>query len=727
MQPPVDPVLDDLNPTQRHAVTFGEGPLMVLAGAGSGKTRVITRRVARLLRDGVAPESMLAVTFTNKAAGEMARRVQEIGGGRVHIATFHSACARFLRSHGHHLGFPRNFSIFDTYDRDSCLKMLMQERELTPEGVKPSQVGRIVSRLKNHGVTPDEYRETHAHDDPITAEEVVAELYGPYQERLRKLGAMDFDDLLGNFLLLMTECPEVADGYRQRFEWILVDEFQDTNRVQYELTRELAAVHRNLCVVGDPDQSIYRFRGAEIRNILDFQRDYPDVEIARLETNYRSTRVILRAAQGVIVHNLQRLERDLHSDGDEGEPLVYQRFPSPFEETDAACRRVLDLLQQRVSPDEIAVFYRSHFLSRGLEEVMRRAGVPYEVVGGLSFFERREIKDLLAYLRVALNPLDDVSMERIVNVPPRRIGKATLKKLQNVATAEQMSLYEVVADPDLHQGLPAAARKGLATLGAVFEDVREAQDREAGAALRAVLEGTGYIDYACDLGDPQDVARRENIEEMLNDAVDFDRRFGGGLSAYLSHVSLLTSEDRRQRQGPTVSLMTVHAAKGLEFDHVLVVGLEDGLFPSSRAKSDADVEEERRLMYVALTRARKTLRLSSCELRMVQGNEMEQTASRFLEEIPPDCVEDRTPSSNAWHSYVPEPHLEISEMSDLDELPHLEPNMQVVHPEYGPGVVRRVSGRGMQTRVVVRFEDDRERTLLLEYADLEVMPQGDDW
>ena len=693
---------------------------MVLAGAGSGKTRVITRRVARLLRDGVDAESVLAVTFTNKAAQEMARRVREIGGTRVHIATFHSACARFLRTNGHHLGFPRDFSIFDTYDRDSCLKILMKEREVTPDGVKASQVGRVISRLKNHGTTPEEFREVYGRDDPMTAEEVAAALFEPYQQRLLKLGAMDFDDLLIRFLQLMKECPEVADGYRRRFEWILVDEFQDTNRVQYELTTELAKAHRNLCVVGDPDQSIYRFRGAEIRNILDFQRDYPEVQIARLETNYRSTRCILRAAQGVIVQNEERLERHLDSNNEEGEPVVYERFASPFEETDAACRHVLDLLQQRVSPGEIAVFYRSHFLSRGLEEVLRRSGVPYEVIGGLSFFERREIKDLLAYVRVALNPLDDVSMERIINVPPRRIGKATLEKLRRIGTAEEMSLYEVVCEPELHAGLPAGARGGLAGLAALFAEVREAGEVEAGRALEAVLQRTDYVGYACDLGDPQDVARRENIEELVHDATDFDGRFGGGLSPYLSHVSLLTSADRRDREGPTVSLMTVHAAKGLEYDHVLVVGMEDGLFPSSRSLSEADVEEERRLMYVALTRARKTIRLSGCERRMVQGMEMDQTASRFIAEIPPDCLDDRAAGAG-WHSFVPEPEQEFS------DLPQLQPDMQVSHPEYGQGVVRRVSGQGMQARVVVRFGDDTERTLLLEYANLEVVPGEDAW
>ena len=713
----MDPILDDLNQAQQQAVNFGEGPLMVLAGAGSGKTRVITRRVARLLRDGVAPESILAVTFTNKAAEEMARRVRDLGGGRVHISTFHSACARFLRQHAHHLGFPRSFSIFDTYDRDSCVKTLIKERGLSTDGFKPAHVGQLISRLKNHGTSPAEYQEAHGADDVVTLEEMTAEIYGPYQERMAKLGAMDFDDLLGRFLQLMREHPEVAEGYRRRFEWVMVDEFQDTNRIQYDLTTQLAAGHRNLCVVGDPDQSIYRFRGAEIRNILDFQRDYPDVHVTRLETNYRSTRCILRAAQGVIVRNQQRLERHLDSNGEEGDLLTYKRHPNPFEENDGAVKRVLELLQQRVPPEEIAVFYRSHFLSRGLEEVMRRAAVPYQIIGGLSFFERREIKDVLAYLRVAINPLDDVSMERIINVPPRRIGKATLDKFRAIATREQVSMFELTREPSLHGELSAAARKGLKGLAEVFDEVSKEADVGAADALRAVLDGTRYVEYTSSLGDPQDIARQENVEELLNDAADFDRRFGGGLAAYLEHVSLLTSDDRRQRSGPTVSLMTIHAAKGLEFDHVLMVGLEDGLFPSSRATSDADIEEERRLMYVALTRARRSLWLSSCERRMVQGTEMDQVASRFIEEIPPDCLDDQSAGSE-WHDW---------EATYEDEpLPDLHPGTRVRHPEYGDGVVARLSGRGFQARVVVGFDDGDERTLMLEYAKLEVLSEGGD-
>ena len=718
----MDPILDDLNDAQRAAIVYGEGPLMVVAGAGSGKTRVITRRVARLLRDGEPSEAILALTFTNKAAGEMSRRVLDLGGGHVHVATFHSACARFLRADGHFLGYPRDYTIYDTYDRDSCVKMLMQEREMPLTPIKPSHVGAEISRLKNLQVPLDEYRERIPDMDRPTVQAYTAELFDDYTARLRRLGAMDFDDLLGRFLDLLVEFPEVAEKYQQRFRWVLVDEFQDTNRVQYDLAKQLSAHHRNICVVGDPDQSIYRFRGAEIRNILDFRRDFPDVQTIRLETNYRSTRNILEAAQGLIVHNAERLDRDLTTGNPEGERLVYRRYPSSFDENDAVGGAILELVQQRVSPSEIAVFYRSHFLSRGIEEVLRRHGIPYEIVGGLSFFERREIKDLLAYLRVLINPLDDVSMARIINVPARKIGNVTLAKLRVVAAREQVSLFELVMEPTLHQEAPKQAQRGLASLAAVFASVRERAEVGVEDAVRAVVEGTQYIEYACRLGDPQDVSREENIGELVADAADFEERFGGGLSGYLAHVSLLTSADRRANLGPTVSLMSVHAAKGLEFDHVFVIGLEDGLFPSSRAEEEGDIEEERRLMYVALTRGRQTVHLSGSERRMVQGDERAQVGSRFLEELPPENLERTDARRNAWHSFDPEP-----EYYESQDEPNLHPDTRVAHSIYGEGVVLRVSGVGVQARAVVRFDDGDERQLLLEYANLEVVSRREEW
>ncbi|MEM7203328.1 MAG: UvrD-helicase domain-containing protein [Planctomycetota bacterium] len=726
----MDPILDDLNSAQRAAVEHGEGPLMVVAGAGSGKTRVITRRVARLLRDGAPSESILALTFTNKAAGEMARRVLDLDGRHVHVATFHSACARYLRRDAERLGYPRNYSIYDTYDRDSCIKVLMQERGLSLTPVRPAHVGSEISRLKNLQVDLAEYRDAASLGPSDALPAIAAELYEPYCERMLRLGAMDFDDLLVLFHRLLVQHPDVAERYGERFRWILVDEFQDTNRIQYELVKAIALRHRNICVVGDPDQSIYRFRGAEIRNILDFQRDFPDVRTVRLEVNYRSTRNILQAAQGVIVHNTERLDRDLDTENPAGEPVQYRRFSTPFEENDAVARGILDLIQDRVPVDEIAVFYRSHFLSRGVEEVLRRQGVPYQVVGGLSFYERREIKDLLAYLRVVINPLDDVSTERIINVPARRIGEASIKKLRAVSSREEMSLYELVMDPEFHDAVPKGARKGLAELREVFVAAADAGERGACEALRAVLETTRYVEHAAKLGDPQEATREENIGELVADAIDFDHRFGGGLEGYLAHVSLLTSQDRQAQTGPTVSLMTVHAAKGLEFDHVFVLGLEDGLFPSSRSLEDGDLEEERRLAYVALTRGRKSVSLSGCRRRMVQGQERDQMSSRFVDEIPAGCLQ-RVGKGSAvehhWHSW--DADGDEDDLGDFGEVEPIEVQIgaRVSHREYGEGVVVRASGRGRSARVVVRFAEGNERTLLLEHANLEIVPGEEEW
>ena len=643
----MDPILDDLNPAQREAVEYGEGPLMVLAGAGSGKTRVITRRIARLLRDGVPASSILGLTFTNKAAGEMQRRVLELGGSRVQLSTFHSACARFLRSCGHRLGYPRDFSIYDTYDRDTCIKLLMEELSVPGRKlVKPAQIGRAISRLKNHGIAPEEFDPGYTEIDVI-----VDAVYRSYQQRMLQLGAMDFDDLLLNFLAVMQQEPEVAAEYQSRFRWVLVDEFQDTNRVQYDLVRQLTGDLHNICVVGDPDQSIYSFRGADIRNLLEFEQDYPGTATIVLEQNYRSTVTILHAAETLIRNNLRRKDKLLRTENAEGEPLGLLVAADPKAESREVAQRILDLLGRGVSLAEIAIFYRTHFLSRALEEALRRLSVEYEIVGGLSFFERREIKDLLAYLRIIVNPLDDISMGRIINVPPRGVGKATVEKLRVIASAEGMALSEVIAEPALLIGLQARARKSLAALAELILEAREIATAAA-PPLKKVLQAADYVSHACGLGEPEDVAREENIDELLADAATFDEEHDTGLAGYLAHVSLLTSEDRRREAGPRISLMTVHAAKGLEFDHVMAVGIEDGLFPHSRSiDSDDDIEEERRLMYVALTRARKTVWLSRSQSRMNnQGLFLPQEPSRFLAEIPSECFGGAAESSRHWEA-----------------------------------------------------------------------------
>lgn len=713
-------LLDDLNAAQRAAVLHGEGPLMVLAGAGSGKTRVVTRRIARLLEEGVRSSQILALTFTNKAAGEMAHRVQALGGGYVRVATFHSACARFLRSDASLLGYPTNFSIYDTYDRDSLIKSLLEDAGLTSTKIKPAAVGSMISRLKNCATKPGD---AVLGDNDVAR--AVERIWQTYEERMQKLGAMDFDDLLLCFLRLLREHPAVAESYRERFPWLLVDEFQDTNRVQYDILRSMSRPDGNVCVVGDPDQSIYGFRGAEVRNILDFEEHYPGTTVVRLEQNYRSSANILRAAESVIANNKLRKQKTLRTDNGPGDKLLLLRAGGPAEEADAIADRVLGLAGEGTVLDQIAVFYRAHYLSRAVEQSLKDKGVPYEIVGGLTFFERREIKDLLAYLRVLVNPLDDVSMERIVNVPPRGLGKTSLDKLKSAAITEGLSLREAVGMPETHVGLSAKARKEMIKLADVLDRAQAASARGAHGALKVILEGTDYIQHATGMGDPEDVAREENIQELVGDTITFDEKNGEGLAGYLQHVSLLTSADRNGGAGPAVQMMTVHAAKGLEFDHVFVAGLEDTVFPSMRAAEAKDgLEEERRLMYVALTRARKTLMLSHARERMVNGSMERMTASRFLKEIPKDLLQDH---EAVWHRFSAEDEpAEWSADPDPDAVTQVAIGARVRHDMYGSGTVRRISGRGMMTRAVVRFDDGVERELILEYAGLQRLDEGSD-
>ena len=722
-----DPIYQDLNDEQAAAVAHGTGPLMVLAGAGSGKTRVVTRRIARLLRDGVRPGQILAMTFTNKAAGEMGRRVEELGGGYVRVATFHSACARFLRQDGHLLGYPPDFSIYDTQDRDTLLRELLEDAGIGSAQARPSQVGQWISKLKNAALKPGDM----GGGDDISR--IVERLWTPYHERMRKVGAMDFDDLLGVFLQILREHPAVAERYQQRYPWLLVDEFQDTNRVQYDLLKLLCPPPGNLCVVGDPDQSIYGFRGADVRNILEFDREYPTTTIVRLEQNYRSSANILRAAETVIANNRLRKDKRLRTDQPPGAPILRLKAGGADEEATTIVDGIKALGEEGVPFDQVAVFYRAHWLSRGLEQALKDVGIPYEIVGGLTFFERREVKDLLAYLRVLVNPLDDVSMGRIVNVPPRGLGKAGLEKLREIAFAEGMSLREAVGETSLHTVFGPKARKGLAELARVLDRAQRAAAQGAHPALKVILAGTGYLQHATSYGDAEDSTREENIAELVSDTVQYDKAPPAaaadddgvppaGLAGYLQHVALLTSADT-QGEGPAVRMMTVHAAKGLEFDHVFVAGLEEGTFPSLRVADDPEgLEEERRLMYVALTRGRKSLFLSSVRDRMVNGEMQSLRPSRFLKELPADCVQTYAPS---WRRYEADDDGARSSgwsvTPDPEALAALRAGVRVRHDLYGNGVVRRLAGRGMNARAVVRFDDGVEREFVIEYAGLKLL------
>ncbi len=723
--------LADLNEAQRRAVTHGEGPLLVVAGAGSGKTRVITRRIAWLLAVGVPARRILGVTFTNKAAREMAERVQAlVPGARVRVSTFHSACAAFLRSAAPKIGRTPEYTIYDTADRDRLLKALLKEHGFAGARARPAAVGARISRLKNAGVRPADFS-----PNPFAPlDEIVKVVYGPYDEALRSMNALDFDDLLLSFLELLRADEEERARFSRRFQHLLVDEFQDTNRIQYEIVRILAAPEDNLCVVGDPDQSIYRFRGAEVANILSFPQDYPETTIVKLERNYRSTPQILAFAQGVIACNRLRHEKRLEPTLPDGPPVEYLEADDEEDEARIVRARISALLDDGAAAGEIAVFYRARFLSRGFETALRRAGLPFRLVGDLGFFERKEVKDLLAFLKVAVNPADRLSFERILNVPPRGIGRVTADRLFAAAAEAGRPAAAYLAGGGEVPGAAKRARAGLAELGRILAEGAEVAHASAAAALEVFLERTDYLEAVCRTGAPEDEEREENVAELLRDARRFDEECAAGetggepgaspAAAYLAQVSLLVdAEEDRGEPGGAVQMMTVHQAKGLEFDHVFVVGLEEGLFPHARAlDEDGGLEEERRLFYVAATRARRSLVLTRALMRRGYGGGARWSEpSRFLAEGGIEIEDRRRPTwtdaarlpGGGWGD-APEPVF-----YDPEAPPVFRPGERVRHPTFGFGEVLETRGRGAGARVRVHFDGAGVRTLLIAYAGLE--------
>ncbi|TAH36810.1 MAG: ATP-dependent DNA helicase PcrA [Planctomycetota bacterium] len=712
-------LLEGLNPEQQRAVLHPGGPLLILAGAGTGKTRTITRRVAHLVQArGVAANAVLAITFTNKAARELRSRIaQWVPDTRMWIGTFHATCARMLRVQPEPVGRTRDFTILDEEDRRRLLKNLVQEANWDPAVVRPQAVGQLISGWKRRRMGP----EAAAGDAALYsfAEERAARLYAKYQRAVDAQDALDFDDLLLKGLELVEWDARGPGRWARQFQHVLVDEYQDTNEPQYLFVKALSAATGNITVCGDPDQSIYRWRGADIRNILQFDRDFPGAAVIRLERNYRSVGNVLKAAQAVIRHNRSRAEKDLVTQREDG-PLL-QLVEAPDEELEAleVASAVSRWIREGTPAREIAVFYRTNACSRALEAAFTRRQVPYQVVGGLSFFERREIKDLLAYGRLAVNPRDDVAVERVLNVPPRGIGDSTVQRLRAWAAEFEQPLLELMRREPQREALGTRAAKAVASFLALAQQLRERVD-SAEIALRTVLDRTGYRRYAEALGDTEDVDRGENIDELLAFAAEYDARQGGGLRGFLEEVALLTDQDRWDEAAQRVSLMTVHTAKGLEFDRVAVIGLEEGLFPHARALEDPDgLEEERRLFYVALTRARLELLLARSRLRFRTGAPGPQAASRFLDEIPPELVEGAGRGElAAWGEQAPVER--VREAKPAMAWNGYSSNDRVRHKYFGVGTVLRVLGLGVNQRVVVRFQDDgSERQLLVAYAPME--------
>jgi DNA helicase II / ATP-dependent DNA helicase PcrA len=717
---PFDPdrLLEALNPPQREAVSAGDGPMLVLAGAGSGKTRVIAYRIAWLLGvRGVHPRHVLAVTFTNKAAEEMAHRVERllapVGIRPPLIATFHSVCVRILRQHGTHLGLPAHFTIYDEDDRLAVVKACMKEGELAERTFTPSAVAHRISYLKNHMTSvADTLRDARG-----PWEQKLALVYSRYEKRLRETGGVDFDDLLLFTVRLLGEVPDVLGWYRGLWHHVLVDEYQDTNRAQYRIIRLLTSEHRNICVVGDSDQSIYKWRGADIRNILDFEEHYPGTTVVKLEQNYRSTQRILSVASAVIAHNVQRKDKTLWTGNPEGDPAQVYRAWDEHEEANFVAQKILALRSDGVPWDGVAVFYRTNAQSRVVEDALRRARIPYVIVGGVRFYERREIKDTLAYLRLTINPSDDVAFRRAIGAPARGIGPATLARLDEVATREERALLAVAADPPADiRGKPRRTLEEFAAL--IARLARERSALPAPAFIDFVLDATAYRHALEQDRAPEAEARLENLEELIAAAEEHVAGDGEAtLEGFLDSVALLADVDELKEAESRVTLMTLHSAKGLEFDAVFIAGLEEGVFPHLRSMNDQDeIEEERRLCYVGVTRARERLYLSYALHRRVHGYGVGEP-SRFLGEMPAEELG----LLNAARPPHPSMAGEPDPFDTMEEDWPIKVGARVRHPRFGEGLVVGVERDGADTIVTVGFAGVGRKRLSLQYANLEEM------
>jgi DNA helicase-2/ATP-dependent DNA helicase PcrA len=747
----IDALLDGLNPEQRAAVVHEGGPLLIVAGAGSGKTRVLTHRIAYLLaaRD-VAPHEILAITFTNKAAGEMAARVAALVGPRARamwVMTFHSACVRILRREAKRFGYPSSFSIYDQADSQRLMALACRELELDAKQFPPKAMAAQVSNLKNELI---DY-ETFASRAQTAREKALAEAYGEYQRRLLQAGAMDFDDLIMVTVNLFQAMPEVAAEYRRRFRHVLVDEYQDTNHAQYILIRELVSgteplfsgraagaeperesiAPSELCVVGDADQSIYAFRGATIRNIVEFEQDYPDATVILLEQNYRSTQNILAAANAVVSQNVARKPKNLWSDQGAGPPIVGYVADNEHDEAAFVAEEVDRLTDAgQATPGQVAVFYRTNAQSRVFEEVFIRVGLPYRVVGGVRFYERREVRDLLAYLRVIANPADEVSLRRVLNVPKRGIGDRAEEYVAAFALRERITFAEALACPADVPGLAARSANAIKGFNALLDELRDfAEAGHVAELAEAVLDRTGYQESLESSPDLQDASRVENLEEMVSVAREFDGSHEEGtLAEFLEQVSLVADADQipeGEDHGGLVTMMTLHTAKGLEFPVVFLTGMEEEVFPHQRSLNDPkELEEERRLAYVGITRAEQRLYLTRAMARNWWGRPSFHKQSRFLGEIPAGLIEWRRDAAAAMSTLMPAQERMAQRPGTRSpgnrSVPSLASGDMVTHDKFGLGTVVSTEGYGDQAEAKIDFGGEYGvKHLVLRYAPLE--------
>ena len=723
---PDSPLLEGLNPSQRHAVAATDGPVLVVAGAGSGKTRVLTHRIAYLVRDlGVSPYSILAITFTNKAANEMKERVANLVGrvaDGMWVSTFHSACVRILRREAPRLGYRSSFSIYDDADSVRLVTMCIRDLDLDPKQYPPRVIRAAISNAKNELI---DY-ETYGANGEGFYHEKVSDVFRLYQQRLVEASAVDFDDILVLTVDIFRAFPEVLAQYQQRFQFLLVDEYQDTNHAQYMLVKLLAAAHRNVFVVGDADQSVYAFRGADMRNILDFEKDYDDATIVLLEQNYRSTQTILDAANAVIRHNDSRKPKRLWTDEGAGEPIAAYEARDEQDEAAFIADRIRDLESDGTALSDVAVFYRTNAQSRVIEEVFVRYGVPYQVVGGLKYYDRREVKDAIAYLRSVVNPDDQVALKRIINVPKRAIGDTSVAHVDRFAESEGIGFLEALRRVDENPRLTSRAQKAIQEFVTLMDHLAERAADGPAAAIQAVLDETGYLDMIRSDRSIEAMGREENLKELASAVAEFEEvgpaSMGPAewseldamekLGLFLEAISLVADIDSYEDR-ELVTLMTLHNAKGLEFPVVFITGMEDGVFPHMRSLGNkAELEEERRLCYVGITRAEKRLHLTRAWSRNLWGQSQYNGPSRFLGEIPEHLV-----TSVKRHRSTDQPPAAAAHASVGGD--EIAVGDRVRHAHWGDGVVVEVVGRGDAAEATVEFQNVGEKRLLLAWAPLE--------
>ena len=745
----ISDIIEKLNPAQREAVENTEGPVLILAGAGSGKTRVLTTRIGYLMEDkNVKAENILAITFTNKAANEMRQRVEETLEGtdtkEMWITTFHSCCVRILRKSINKIGYNRSFVIYDSPDQITLIKDCMRELDISDKAFDPKYVLSCISNAKDKLYSPKKYMQLNEGDISKTK---IGEIYALYQDRLKRNSALDFDDLIMKTVELFNECPDILDFYRNKFRYIMVDEYQDTSKAQYELIKLLAKQHQNICVVGDDDQSIYGWRGADIRNILEFERDYDNVKIVKLEQNYRSTQVILDAANHVIANNTERKRKKLWSDKKEGQLIKIQLAENEIEEGDFISNTInyMRRYEDREYKD-FAVLYRANAQARSVEDALNRAGIPYNIYGGIKFYERKEIKDIIAYLRVIQNPQDDISLKRIINVPRRGIGLRTIEKIEDRASLKEESIYSVLIDIEDNSDISRKARASISEFVDLMSTLRSFTDvYTVSQVIEKILDVTGYKDELLKEKNNEGEDRLENLQELISVALEFESGSEDkSLEAFLTSIALNAEPSDDEEQEDRVSLMTIHSSKGLEFPVVFLAGMEEKIFPIARAiqsMRDSDIEEERRLCYVGITRAKEELFLTLTRKRTLYGRTNPSVASRFIEELPKECIERLNKEQkelsfskanyNILDKYTQKYKMNnmnrmaaakkaqatIKNTSNESNIDDLKLGSKVHHPKFGLGTVVALKGPD----VTIAFDNQGIKTINKEYTTLDLV------